>query len=133
MVEVSGVTLLIGTVVVFVVSMLAGGLGNYVSIRALSDNEVTYVHAVISSVISAAVWAGLSYLLNVYGEASVLAFGGALASLLVWIVVLYFRYSGGIVTAVPAAVLAWLIAVVALYVVAILTGLPFQAIGIPAV
>lgn len=133
MVEVSGVTLLIGTVIIFVVSMLAGGLGNYVGIRALSDNDVTYVHAVISSVISAAVWAGLSYLLNVSGEASVLVFGGALASLLVWIVVLYFRYSGGIVTAVPAAVLAWLIAVVALYVVAVLTGLPFQAIGIPAV
>lgn len=133
MVEVSGVTLFIGTVIVFVVSMLAGGLGNYLSIRALSDNEVTYVHALISSVISAAVWAGLSYLLNVYVGTSVLVFGGALVSLLVWVVVLYFRYSGGIATAIPAALFAWLIAVVVLYVVATFTGLPFRAIGIPAV
>lgn len=132
-VEVSGITLLIGTVIIFVVSMLAGGFGNYVSIRALSDNEVTFGHAVISSVISAAVWAGLSYLLNVYVETSVLVFGGALVSLLVWIVVLYFRYSGGIATAIPAAVFAWIIAVVVLYVVAVVSGLPFQAIGIPAV
>jgi len=133
MVAVSGVTLLIGTVIIFVVSMLVGGLGNFISIQALSDSEVTFTHAVASSVISSAVWAGLSYLLNVYLATSVLIFGGALASLLIWIVVLYFRYSGGIVTAIPAGVFAWLIAVVALYVIAAFTTLPFQGIGIPAV
>ena len=133
MVAVSGLTLLIGTVIVFVVSMLVGGLGNYISVRALSDNEVTFIHAVVSSVISAAIWAGLSYLLNVYLVTSVLIFGGALASLLVWIFVLYFRYSSGIVRAIPAAVFAWIIAVVALYIVATFTEFPFQAIGIPAV
>jgi len=126
-VEVAGQTLLIGTVVIFVVSMLAGGFGNYVSIRLLSDDQVTFTHAVASSVISAAVWAGLSDVLNVYVEASVLA------SLVVWIFVLYFRYSGGIAAAIPAAVFAWVLAVVVLYVVAAFTGLPFRAIGIPAV
>jgi hypothetical protein len=133
MVALSGVTLVVGTVLIFVVSMLAGGFGNYVGIRALSDNEVTFSHAVVSSIISAAVWAVLSYLLNVYVDASVVVFGGALVSLLVWIVVLYFRYSGGIETAIPTALLAWIIAVAVLYAVATFTGLPFQAIGIPAV
>ena len=133
MVAVSGSTLLIGTVIIFVVSMLVGGLGTFISMRAVADSEVTYTHAVVTSIISSAVWAGLSYLLNAYLVTGVLIFGGALASLLVWIVVLYFRYSGGIVTAIPAGVFAWLIAVVALYVIATFTGLPFQAIGIPAV
>lgn len=133
MVEVAEQTLLIGTVVIFVVSVLAGGFGNYASIRLLSDNQVTVTHAVVSSVISAAVWAGLSYVLNVYVGTSVLVFGGALASLVVWMFVLYFRYSGGIATAIPVAVFAWVLAVVMLYVVAVFAGLPFRVIGIPAV
>ena len=130
---VSAQALWIGTAIIFVVSMLAGGFGNYVSIRLLSDNEVTYGHAVITSILSSAVWAGLNYFLNVYVAVNVLVFGGALASLIVWIVVLYFRYSGGFGTAIPAGVFAWIIAVIVLYVVAVVTGLPFQAIGIPAV
>jgi hypothetical protein len=127
-----GTTVLTGTVLVFVVSMLVGGVGNYLGIRLVSDQHPTFVHAVVSSVISAAVWALVSYGLTV-ADAGVTPFAGALVALLVWVGVLYVRYDGGIVTAVPAGVAAWLIAVAALYVVALLTTVPFEAFGIPAV
>ena len=126
------ITILTGTVVIFLVSMFAGGVGNYLGIRLVSDQEPSYVHSLISSVLSAAVWGGVSYLLNVY-DVGITPFAGALISLLIWIVVLYFRYSGGVATAVPAALIAWIIAVIVLYVIAVYTSIPFQAIGIPAI
>lgn len=132
LVQLDPVTTLSSTVVVFVVSMLVGGVGNYVGIRIVSDEHPTYVHAVVSSILSAAVWGGLSYLLTVY-DVGITPFAGALAALLVWVVVLYLRYSGGIVTAVPAALIAWAISVIVLYVIALYTAFPFEAIGIPAV
>ena len=130
--ELDGTTVLLGTVLIFVVSVLAGGVGNYLGIRLVSDQHPTYVHAVVSSILSATVWAVVSYGLTV-SDPGITPFAGALVALVVWIVVLYFRYDGGIVTAVPAGIAAWIIAVVTLYVVALLTTVPFEAIGIPAV
>ncbi|MWG34497.1 hypothetical protein [Halomarina oriensis] len=127
-----GTTILTGTVLVFVVSVLVGGVGNYVGIRVVSDQHPSFVHAVVSTVISAAVWALVSYGLQV-SEASVTPFAGALVALLVWILVLYVRYDGGIVTAVPAGVASWLVAVATLYLLALVTTVPFEAFGIPAV
>ncbi|MFC5972688.1 hypothetical protein ACFPYI_15230 [Halomarina salina] len=127
-----GTTILWGTVLIFVVSVLVGGVGNYLGIRLVSDQHPTYVHAVVSTILSAAVWAVVSYALAVY-EPDITPFAGALVALLVWIGVLYLRYDGGIVTAVPAGVTAWLIAVVTMYLVALFTRVPFEAIGIPAV
>jgi membrane-bound metal-dependent hydrolase YbcI (DUF457 family) len=74
----------------------------------------------------------VSYLLAV-SDAGITPFAGALVALVIWVVVLYFRYSGGIVTAVPAALLAWVISIIILYAIAVYTTLPFEAIGIPAV
>ena len=82
--------------------------------------------------LSAAVWGGVSYALTVY-DVGITPFAGALIALLIWMIVLYVRYSGGIVTAVPAALLAWVISIIVLYVIAIYTELPFEAIGIPAI
>ena len=112
--------------------MLVGGFGNYIGIRLVSDQSPSYVHSMISSILSAATWDGVSFLLNMYAV-GITPFAGALVALLIWIVVLYFRYSGGAVTAVPAALLAWVISVVVLYVIALYTTFPFEAIGIPAV
>jgi hypothetical protein len=130
--ELDGTTVLYGTTILFVVSVLAGGVGNYLGIRLVSDQHPTYVHAVVSSVLSAAVWAAVSYALTVT-DPGVTPASGTLVALVVWIVVLYVRYDGGIVTAIPAGVASWAIAVVTLYVVAVLTRVPFEAIGIPAV
>lgn len=124
--------ILTSVAIVFVVSVLVGGFGNYTGIRLVSDQHPSYIHAVISSILSAAVWAVVSYGLNVY-DLGITPFAGALIALIVWIVVLYFRYEGGIVTAVPAGVAAWVISVIVLYVIAYFTTFPFEAIGIPAV
>lgn len=130
--QIDTVTILTGTVVIFAVSMFAGGLGNYLGIRLVSDQHPSFVHALVSSILSAAVWGGVSYLLTVY-DVGITPFAGALIALLIWVVVLYLRYSGGIVTAVPAALIAWVISIIVLYVIAVYTTLPFEAIGIPAV
>lgn len=131
-VTIDSITILTGTAIVFVVSMLVGGVGNYVGIRLVSDQHPSYPHAVISSVISAAVWAGVSFGLNVTAM-GITPFAGALLALVVWIVVLYFRYAGGIPTAVPAGISAWIISGAVLYFIALYTGYPFRAIGIPAI
>jgi len=130
--QIDTVTILAGTAIIFVVSMFAGGIGNYLGIRLASDQKPSFVHALISSVLSAAVWGGVSYALTVY-DVGITPFAGALIALLIWMIVLYVRYSGGIVTAVPAALLAWVISIIVLYVIAIYTELPFEAIGIPAI
>lgn len=127
-----GTTVLTGAVLVFVVSVLVGGVGNYVGIRLVSDQHPSFVHAVVSTVLSAAVWALVSYGLQV-SDASVAPFTSALVALLVWVLVLYVRYDGGIVTAVPAGVASWLVAVATLSLVAVFTTVPFEAVGIPAV
>jgi hypothetical protein len=132
--ELDGTTVLYGTTILFIVSVLAGGVGNYLGIRLASDQHPTCVHAVVASVLSAAVWTAVSYALTVTDPgAGVTPASGTLVALVVWVVVLYVRYDGGIVTAIPVGIASWSIAVVTLYVVAMLTRVPFEAIGIPAV
>ncbi|EMA46100.1 hypothetical protein [Halococcus saccharolyticus] len=126
------VDILTGTAIIFAVSMFAGGIGNYLGIRLVSDQHPSFVHALVSSILSAAVWGIVSLALNVY-DVGITPFAGALVALLIWIVVLYLRYSGGIVSAVPAALLAWVISIIVLYVIAVYTTVPFEAIGIPAI
>jgi len=130
--QIETVDILTGTAIIFAVSMFAGGIGNYLGIRLISDQHPTFVHALVSSILSAAVWGIVSLALNVY-DVGITPFAGALVALLIWIVVLYLRYSGGIVTAVPAALIAWVISIIVLYVIAMYTSVPFEAIGIPAI
>jgi hypothetical protein len=126
------IDVLTGTAIIFAVSMLAGGIGNYLGIRLVSDQKPSFVHSFVSAILSAIAWGVVSLALNYY-DVGITPFAGALVALLVWILVLYLRYSGGIVTAVPAALLAWVISIIVLYVIAVYTTVPFEAIGIPAI
>jgi len=118
-----------GSLVVLAVSLLVGGLAVHVgSIVALKSRS--YVHAVVTAGLGALAW----WLLDLgLAELSV-SVGSGLASLLgllVWVLVLRWRYSAGWVRAALIGASAW---IAALAVLAILQSLGVSGIepyGVP--
>lgn len=114
----------IDTVVVFVVSLLIGGIGIYVGARVVSDVD-DYVHALVTALIGAVVWAVVGFF---FGW---IPFLGALLALLAYLAVVNYRYPGGWVDAIVISVIAWIASLVVLYALAFLGFVAFDALGVP--
>ncbi|MBP2251668.1 glucan phosphoethanolaminetransferase (alkaline phosphatase superfamily) [Halarchaeum solikamskense] len=108
----------IGSLLLFVISLLVGGLGIYVGARVITGVE-DYSHAVITALIGAIAWAVLSW---------IPLFGGLLA-LIAYVAVINWRYRGGWVNAILIALVAWIATAVVVFVLGAL-GVPVTGIGV---
>lgn len=117
---------LVDAVIVFVASILIGGIGIHVGASLLADAR-DYEHAVITAGIGALVWVITNALVGG------LPLVGPLLTLLAYLAVIKWRYRTGWLTAGGIALLAWIAALVLLTVLATVGITDFSAIGIPKV
>jgi len=115
---------LVDSLVVFVVSLLIGGIGIYVAARVVVD-ESDYGYAVVTALIGAIVWGIVGFFL---GWIPLL---GPLLTFLAYIGVINARYPGGFWDAVVISLVAWLASAIVLYLLAALGFVTFQAVGVP--
>ena len=115
---------LIDSAIVFVVSLLIGGLGLYVGARVVVDLD-DYGYAVVTALIGAVVWAIFGFFL---GWIPLL---GPLLTFLAYVGVINSRYPGGWWDAIVIALIAWIASVVVLYALAALGFVTFEAVGVP--
>jgi len=115
---------LVDSAIVFVVSLLVGGLGIYVGARVVTG-EADYTYAIVTALLGAIIWAVVGFL---FGWIPLL---GPLLVLLAYIAVINYRYPGGWLKAILIALVAWVATVVILYVLAVVGVGTFEAIGIP--
>lgn len=116
---VSGV---LGSIIAFIVALLVGGLAIYISARIIVGVD-DYSHAVITAVVGAIAWALTAWIPLI----------GPLIALIVWIVVINWRYPGDWIKAVLIGVVAWVSALVILFVLNAFLGLGIGAFGVPGV
>jgi hypothetical protein len=114
---------LLGGLITFVVSLLAGGLAIYVAARVVVG-DADYGHAVVTAVVGSLAWFVVSLFLGW------LPLLGTLLPLLAWIGVVNLRYEGGWVNAALVGLVAWVASVVALVVLRLVGvsnvwGVPF--------
>ena len=113
------------SVIVFVVSLLVGGVGIFVGAKLFASAS-SYAYAVITAGIAALVWALMSYLV---GGSLV----GPVATLLAYLAVIKWRYGIGWLRAGAVALVAWISAIVVLSALASVGVGSFSAIGVPDV
>jgi hypothetical protein len=112
----------VDSVLVFLVSLLIGGLGIHAGAMVVAGSR-DYGHAVVTAGIGALVWSVVSGLA-----------GGLLGSamtLLAYLLVIKWRYRTGWLAAGGIALVAWLVALVVLSVLASLGYVEFDALGVP--
>jgi len=108
----------IGSLLLFVISLLVGGLGIYVGARVITGVE-DYSHAVITAIVGAIAWAVLSWIPLV----------GGLLALLAYVAVINWRYRGGWVNAILIALVAWVATAIVVFVLGAV-GVPVTGIGV---
>lgn len=114
-------------VAVFVVSLLVGTVAILVGVRLLLDSDAAVPNALFAALVGAVVWSAAGYA-EVYANAlDWLPLLGAVLLLVVWIVVVNWRYPGGWGAAATIGVTAWLVAVAIVY------GLSFVGVVAPEV
>ncbi|GGL43142.1 hypothetical protein GCM10009037_28250 [Halarchaeum grantii] len=111
----------LGSLILFVVSLLVGGLGIYAGARVVAGVE-DYSHALVTAVIGAVAWAVLSWVPLV----------GGLLALVAYVWVINWRYKGGWVNAILIALVAWIATTVVVFVLGAL-GVPVTGIGVVGV
>lgn len=114
----------IDSLIVFLVSLLVGGLGIYVGARVVAGVD-DYGHALVTALIGAVVWAVVGLFL---GWIPLL---GPIATLVAYVGVINWRYRGGWVDAIGIAVVAWLASLVVLWVLAVVGIGSLEAVGVP--
>ncbi len=114
---------LIEGILVFVVSLLVGGLGIYVGASVISG-ETSYEHALVTALIGAVIWAVTAFL---FGWIPLL---GPILVFVAYLAVINWRYPGGWGAAAGIALVAWLTSFVALYLLTFL-GFSIDALGVP--
>ncbi|WP_435096816.1 hypothetical protein [Halarchaeum sp. P4] len=108
----------LSSLILFVVSLLVGGLGIYAGARVITGVE-DYSHAVVTAVIGAVAWAVLSWIPLI----------GGLLALVAYVWVINWRYEGGWVNAILIALVAWVATAIVVTVLGIL-GVPVSGIGV---
>jgi len=117
-----------GTLVVFAVSLLVGGIGIHVGAKlALKDRG--YSHAVVTALFGALAWTLVEALFGRIGIGGLLS---SVVALLVWVWVVRWRYDVGWLRAGVIGVGAWIGALIVLAVLS-LVGLDVGALGVPGV
>lgn len=117
---------LIESFVVFVVSLLVGGLGIYAGARVLAGID-DYSRAVVTAAIGAIVWGIVSVL---FGWIPLL---GPLVTLAAYLTVIRWRYRVGWLVAAGIALLAWVASLVVLSLLGIAGIADVGAVGVPGV
>ena len=115
---------LVDSLVVFVVSLLIGGVGIYVGARLVVD-ESDFGYAVVTALIGAVVWAVVGFFLGW------IPFLGALLTLVAYLAVINYRYPGGWFDAIVISLVAWIASLAVLYLLAFLGFVAFDALGVP--
>jgi hypothetical protein len=113
------------SLVVFVVSLLIGGLGIYAGARLLAGS-VDYGHAVVTAALGSLVWAITGFLL---GDIPVI---GPIIVVLAYLAVIKWRYGTGWITAGGITLIAYVTVLVVLALLSEL-GAGFVAVDIPGV
>lgn len=111
-------------VVVFVVSLLVGGIGIHVGASLLASSR-DYSHAVVTAALGALVWGVVGWLV---GGIPVV---GPVATLLSYLLVVRSRYRVGWTTAAGISLVAWVASVVVLSVLASADITSASAVGVP--
>mgnify|MGYP006287586655 FL=1 len=114
--------MVLGAIVSFVVALLVGGLGIYVSGRIVADVD-DYSHAVVTALFGALAWA----------IGSLIPLVGSLVALVAWVWVIKWRYPGGWKDAAVMGLVAWIAALVVIAVLNGVLGLDISAFGVPGV
>jgi uncharacterized membrane protein len=115
------------SLVVFVVSLLIGGLGVFVGASLLAGTR-DYSHAVVTAALGSLVWAIVSYLI---GGVPVL---GPVLVFLAYLAVIKWRYGTGWITAAGITFIAYVTVLVVLAILSDLgAGLVTDIPGIPGV
>ncbi|WP_297886628.1 hypothetical protein [uncultured Halorubrum sp.] len=114
--------MVLGAIVSFVVALLVGGLGIYVSGRIVADVD-DYSHAVVTALLGAVAWA-IGSLIPLIGSA---------VALVAWVWVIKWRYPGGWKDAAIMGLVAWAAALVVIAVLNGVLGLGISAFGVPGV
>lgn len=115
------------SLIVFIVSLLIGGLGVFVGASLLAGSR-DYGHAVVTAAIGSLVWAVVSYLI---GGIPVL---GPVLVFLAYLAVIKWRYRTGWITAAGITLVAYVTVLVVLAVLSNLgAGLVTDIPGIPGV
>lgn len=117
---------LIGSAIVFAVSLLIGALGIYLGAKVIVGAE-DYTYAIVTALIGAIIWGVVGFFL---GWIPLL---GPLLALVAYLAVINARYPGGWVQAAAITIVAWVSVLVVLYALAILGVTGFDAVGIPGV
>ncbi|GAA0297447.1 hypothetical protein [Halarchaeum salinum] len=108
----------IGSLLLFVISLLVGGLGIYVGARVITGVE-DYSHAVITALVGALAWAVLSWVPVI----------GSLLALVAYVAVINWRYRGGWVNAILIALVAWVATAIVVFVLGAV-GVPVSGLGV---
>lgn len=115
-----------GSVVVFLVGLLIGGLGIYVGASVIVGAH-DYGHAVITALLGAIVWAVVGAL---FGWIPLL---GPVLTFLAYLLVIRVRYRAGWLEAAGIALVAWIAVLAILYVLEVATFGPLRDVDIPGV
>jgi hypothetical protein len=114
--------MVLGAIVSFIVALLVGGLGIYVSGRIVAGVD-DYSHAVATALLGALAWA----------LGSLIPLIGPVVALVAWVWVINWRYPGGWRDAAVMGLVAWAAALVVIAVLNGVLGLGISAFGVPGV
>jgi hypothetical protein len=115
---------ILDSLIVFVVSLLIGGLGIYAGARAITGVE-DYTYAIITALIGGLIWAVVALFV---GWIPLL---GPLLALIAYVAVINFRYPGGWVNAIGISLIAWLASIIVMVILGYLGIASFEAFGVP--
>lgn len=117
---------LLESLIVFVVSLLVGGLGIYAGSRVFTNTH-SYERALVTALLGAVVWAIAGFFV---GWIPLL---GPLLVLIAYLAVVNWQYPGGWTTAAGIALVAWATSAVVIYALAALNVIAAGAVGVPGV
>lgn len=117
---------ILDTIIVFLISLLIGGLGIYIGALAITDTR-DYTYAVFTALLGAIIWAIMGVF---FGW---IPFLGPLIVFLAYLAVINARYPGGWIDAVGITLIAWISILIVLYILAIIGMTEFEAAGVPGV
>ena len=116
--------MVIGSVIVFIVSLLIGAIGIYAGARVVAGVD-SYLYAIITALIGAIVWRVSGFL---FGWIPLL---GLILVFIAYLWVINWRYPGGWGDALFIALIAWIVVLAVLYVLALGGVVGFDAAGVP--
>ncbi|UWG47325.1 putative membrane protein [Halanaeroarchaeum sp. HSR-CO] len=115
-------SMVVGTIVSFVVALLVGGLAIYIAANVVAGVD-DYKYAIVTAFIGAVAWA----------IGSLIPLIGTLVALVAWIWVIKWRYPGGWKDAAIIGLVAWVSALVIIFILDTVLGLGISAFGVPGV